>query len=182
MRIEPIEKPNSLMMRFAYWMSRRQLGKVIAPMKILYARSPKIARAGYQIVRTMEGLSLDRELSLLVTTQSSLINGCTFCADLHQAQLVQEKIGLDKFKDLARFAESPHFSESEKAALAYTEEVTRTRSCCDATFETLRKHFDETEVVELTWLNAIGNYFNLIAVPLGAESDGLTEIALSRAG
>lgn len=182
MRIEPIEKPKGLMLRLAYFMSRRQLGKAIAPLKIIYSRSPKIARTGYSIVRTMESLSLDRELALLVTTQSSLINGCTFCADLHQAQAVQERIGLDKFKDLERFAESSHFSEAEKAALAYTAEVTHTRNCADKTFEALRAHFDDKEIVELTWLNAIGNYFNMIAIPLGAESDGLTEIALSRAG
>lgn len=181
MRIEPIEKPKGLMLRLAYWMSRRQLGKVIAPLKLMYARSPRIARTGYSIVRTMESLSLDRELVLLVTTQSSLINGCSFCADLHQAQAVQERIGLDRFKDLERFAESPHFSPAEKAALTYTAEVTHERNCSDKTFEALRAHFDDTQIVELTWLNAIGNYFNLIAVPLRAGSDGLTEIALSRA-
>ena len=127
------------------------------------------------------GLSLDRELALLVTTQSSLINGCSFCADLHRAQAVQERIGLEKFRDLLNCAESPHFSERERAALAYTEEATRKREVADATFESLRGHFDEKEIVELTWLNAVGNYFNLMAVPLGLESDGLTEIALSQA-
>jgi AhpD family alkylhydroperoxidase len=181
MRLEPIEKPPSLMMRFAYWMSRRQLGAVIAPLKVGYARSPVIARAGYSIVRAMEKLSLDRELSLLVTTQSALINGCGFCSDLHQAQAVQERIGLEKFRDLAKFADSPHFSEKERAALAYTEEVTRTRGASDANFEALRPHFDDRQIFELTWLNAVGNYFNLMAVPLGLESDGLTEIALARA-
>ena len=35
-----------------------------------------------------KGLSLDSELVLLITTQSSLINGRTFCADLHRAQAV----------------------------------------------------------------------------------------------
>ena len=71
--------------------------------------------------------------------------------------------------------------EKERAALAYTEEVTRTRDASDATFEALRAHFDDTEIFELTWLNAVGNYFNLMAVPLGLESDGLLELALERA-
>ena len=51
----------------------------------------------------------------------------------------------------------------------------------DETFEGLRKHFGEREIVDLTWLNAVGNYYNLMAVPLGIESDGLEEIALRRA-
>lgn len=182
MRLTPIEKPRGLLMRLAYWMSRRQLGAVISPMKVGYARCPRIARTGFSIVRTMEsGLSLDRELVLLVTTQSSLLNGCSFCADLHRAQAIQQRVGLDKFRDLEKFADSPHFSEKERAALAYTEEVTRTRDASDATFEALRRHFDERQIFELTWLNAVGNYFNLMAVPLRLESDGLAEIALARA-
>jgi alkylhydroperoxidase family enzyme len=182
MRLTPIEKPPTWMMRIAYWMSRRQLGAVISPIKVGYARSPRIARTGLSIVRTMEsGLALDRELVLLVTTQSSTLNGCSFCADLHLAQVIQEQIGLDKFRDLEKFRDSPHFSEKERAALAHTEEVTRTRDASDETFEALRRHFDEREIFELTWLNAVGNYFNLMAVPLRLESDGLAEIARARA-
>lgn len=182
MRLEPIERPKSLLMKLAYWMSRRQLGAVISPLKVVYARSPRIARAGFGLVRTLEsGLSLDPELRLLVVTQSSLLNGCGFCADLHAAQAIQAKIGRAKWADLARYRESPHFSERERAALAYTEQATRERHVDDPTFETLRKHFDEREIVELTWLNAVGNYFNLLAMPLGLESDGLAELVSQRA-
>jgi hypothetical protein len=40
MRLEPIEKPKGLRMRIAFWMTRRQLGKVITPIKVLYPRVP----------------------------------------------------------------------------------------------------------------------------------------------
>jgi len=182
MRLAPIEKPDSLLVRFAYWLSKRQLGGVMSPMKVLYARVPRILRTTISIVRTTESLSLDPALRLLVVTQSSLMNGCTFCADLHLAQAVQAKLGRERFRDLLDFASSPHFSERERAALAYTQEVTRERKASDATFERLRAHFSEKEIVELTWLNAVGNYFNLMAVPLGLESDGFEAIALERAG
>jgi AhpD family alkylhydroperoxidase len=181
MRLEPIERPKGLLMKLAYWMSRRQMGAVISPLKVVYARSSRIARVGFGIVRTLEsGLTLDRELALLVISQSSLLNGCSFCADLHLAQAVQAKLGRDKWRDLERFDTSSHFSDRERAALAYSAEATRSRCVSDATFEGLRAHFDEREIVEITWLNAVGNYFNLLAMPLGLESDGLAEIALSR--
>ena len=182
MRLEPIERPKGLLMKIAYWLSRRQLGAVMSPLKVVYARSPRIARAGFGLVRAMEsGLSLDPELRLLLVAQSSLLNGCSFCADLHAAQAVQAKLGREKWADLARYRESPHFSERERAALAFTEQATRARHVDDATFEALRRHFDEVEIVEITWLNAVGNYFNLIAMPLGLESDGLAELAAARA-
>src|SRR5712691_248699 len=74
-----------------------------------------------------------------------------------------------------------HSSPIESAALAYVEEVTRNKRASDATFETLRKHFSEREIVEITWLNAIENYYNLINIPLEIESDGFCAIAQAQA-
>ena len=71
-------------------------------------------------------------------------------------------------------------NERERAALAYTEEATRHKRVSDATFETLRNHFNEREIVEITWVNALENYYNLINLPLEIESDGLCAIAESR--
>jgi AhpD family alkylhydroperoxidase len=181
MRLAPIEKPRGLLMRVAYWLSRRQLGRVMSALTVIYARAPAVAWPGLWIVRTMErGLSLEPTLRLLVTTQSSLLNGCTFCADLHMAQAVQARIGLEKFKALPDFETSPLFSERERAVLAYTAEVTCRRSVSDVTFDTLRKHCNEQQIVEITWLNAIGNFFNLMAVPLQLESDDFTALQLQR--
>lgn len=37
----------------------------------------------------------------------------------------------------------------------------------------MRERFNETEIVEITWLNAAENYFNLQAAVLGIGSDRL---------
>ena len=87
---------------------------------------------------------------------------------------------MEKFRALGSYRTSDLFSDAERAALDYCGEITRERAVSDATFETLRKHFDERQIVELTWVNAVGNFFNLLAVPLGIESDGLAELALGR--
>ena len=50
----------------------------------------------------------------------------------------------------------------------------------DETFAALRSHFDETQIVAITWMNAVENYFNLLNGPLGIESDGLCAIAEHR--
>jgi hypothetical protein len=44
MRLDPIEKPEGLLMRIAFWSTRRQLGKVITPVKVLYPRAPGMLR------------------------------------------------------------------------------------------------------------------------------------------
>jgi AhpD family alkylhydroperoxidase len=182
MRLAPIDEPRGLLMRLAYWLSRRQLGGVMSPLKVIYARAPALAwsSVAYGAIEA-KGLTLPPDLRLLITTQSSLLNGCGFCADLHMAQAVQARLGLERFKALPDVATSPLFSERERAVLAYTEEATKRRTVSDATFEALRKHANEREIVEITWLNAVGNFFNLMAVPLGLESDGFTELAMRRA-
>jgi AhpD family alkylhydroperoxidase len=180
MRLAPIEKPRNPLLRIGYWLSRRQLGKVPSVLEVFYARAPRLALLGRRVVRTLErDLSLEPELRHLMMAQASLLNGCGFCADLHRAQLVRERIGTAKFEALAEFRGSPAFSDRERAALAYAEQVTRTRDVSDATFQELGKHFSEREIVEVVWVTALGNYFNLIAVPLGLESDGLAELALA---
>ncbi len=182
MRLEPIEKPRGLTLRIAHWMSRRSLGAVPSSITVIYARAPKLATPGYQLVRTLEkGLCLDPELKLLILVQSSLLNGCSFCADLHQAQAARAKLGLGRFEALRDYETSDRFSERERAVLAYTEEVTRTRAASDASFDRLRQHASEQEIVEITWLNALANFFNLLAVPLQLGSDDLLALALERA-
>ena len=181
MRLEPVKRPQGLLLRLAYWMTRRQLGRVPSALEVIYARAPKLATLGYRMRRVVDtGLRLDPELAFLIETQASLLNGCSFCGDLVKAMAVRRRLGLEKFDALPDYATSPHFSDRERAALAWCEEITRTRRAGDATFQTLRKHFDEREVVEITWLNALSNYYNLMAVPLGLVSDELTQLALAR--
>lgn len=174
MRLQPIENPRSPLLRLGFWMSRRRFGKVLTVLKVIYARKPRLAMIAGMIASTLENhLTLEPELRFLLSVHVARLNGCSFCADLNQAAAVQARMGRDRFLALDEYRTSPLFSESERAALAYVEEATRTRKVSDTTFAALRAHFDETQVVEITWLNAAENYFNLQAGVLGVGSDGL---------
>jgi alkylhydroperoxidase family enzyme len=181
MRLQPIEKPKGLMMRIAYWMTRRQLGKVMTPMKVIYPRMPGAMKVAYAIAKfEMKGIRLEPGLKFMVTTLAAQINGCGFCVDIARAMAIREHLGMEKFNSLSEYGTSPLFSDRERAALAYVEEATRNKRVSDATFEELRKHFQDWEIVEITWLNAIENYYNLINIPLEIESDGFCAIAQER--
>jgi len=182
MRLEPIERPKGLMMRFAHWGTRRQFGKVMTPIKIVTARMPGSLKLTNEIVKfEMKGIQLEPQLHYMIVTLVSQINGCNFCIDLAQAMAVREHLGTEKFKVLSEYQTNPLFSDRERAALTYVEEVTRHKHVSDDTFEALRKHFSEREIVEITWLNAVENYYNLINIPLEIESDGFCAIAQARA-
>lgn len=183
MRLKPIEKPKGVTMRIAFWMTRRQFGKVMTPMKVVIARLPGALRLTYEITKfELKGIQLEPELHFMVGALASQINGCGFCVDLGRAMAIREHLGMEKFNALSEYRTSPLFSDRERAALAYVEEATRHKRVSDATFEELRKHFSEREIVEITWVNALENYYNLINVPLEIESDGFCAIAQARTG
>src|SRR5258708_35414401 len=104
MRLEPIEKPKGLLMRIAFWMTQRQFGKVMTPMKVLYPRMPGMMKLSYEIAKfEMKGIRLEPELHYLVVTLASVINGCGFCLDLGRAVAIREHLGMEKFNALAEY-------------------------------------------------------------------------------
>jgi alkylhydroperoxidase family enzyme len=178
MRLQPIERPRGLMMRFASWMMRRKFGKVITPFKVVQARVPKSMRVSYEISKMMEhGFSLDHELQFLLHTHISEVNQCGFCIDIAQAMVVSAGGSLDKIKKLPHYRDDPAFTPAERAALAFVEEVSKTKTASDATFEELQRHYSDQQIAEITLLNAFENFYNLVNRPLGIESDGLCALA-----
>ncbi len=82
-----------------------------------------------------------------------------------------------KIADIARFRESPHFSDRERAALEYAEQVTRASAdVSDALFDRVRRHFNEPEIVELTATIAMENFRSKFNAPLKIEAQGFCPI------
>src|ERR1700719_1514772 len=91
MRLKPIEKPKGLMMRIAFWMTQRQFGKVMTPMKVIYPRMPGAMKLSYEIQKfETKGIHLDPALHLMIASLASEINGCAFCLDLARAMAIRE--------------------------------------------------------------------------------------------
>lgn len=178
MRLEPIEKPRSLLVRFAFWLSRRQLGKVMTPLKVIYARMPKLLMAQRKLYNLMEDDTLEPELRALISTHISSLNSCGFCGDLHQAVAIQkEQVPEVLLLALPDFRTNSYFSTRQRAVLSFAEELTLEKDVSDGTFAAVQEHFDQTEIVFLNWYVAMINYLNLMARGLKIESDGFCELA-----
>ncbi len=181
MRLEPIDRPSSLLGRALSWAMRRQLGKVILPARVFYNRVPRMWNVSMALIRLeLRGLELPEELTLLLKTHVAMLNGCEFCQDIARAQAVQQRLGREKFRALADWRGSDLFDDRERAALAFVEEATRQRVVSDARFESLRRHFAEREIAEITIVNAVENFYNFLNVPLEIPDDGLEAIAQKR--
>jgi len=180
-RLDPIEEPSSWTMRLAYALTRWQMGTVITPLKVAWARLPEGLRLLYNMDRLEDRLTLDPEVHLLVKTLVATINGCAFCQDIAVAEAVEEERPDEKLDALSQYATHAAFNEVERAALRYAEEATRKVDVRDETFEALRAHFSEREIVEITWLVAQENFYNRMNRPLGIGSDELCEMSLGSA-
>jgi len=70
---------------------------------------------------------------------------------------------------LVDFENGP-FSDAEKAALAYAEQLTLdAHGVSDALFARLREHYDEGEIVEISAMAGLFNYFNRVNDALQME-------------
>lgn len=176
-RLAPIENPSSWKTKVTYALARWQQGTVITPLKVVWARMPEGLRLAYEMNALEDEITLDSELHVLVKELVSTLNGCSFCQDIGLADAPTEDLPEAKLEALLEYDSHPAFTAAERAALSYVEEATQVDVSND-TFEALRPHFDEREIVELTWLMALENYYNHMNRALGIGSDNLCDIDL----
>jgi alkylhydroperoxidase family enzyme len=83
----------------------------------------------------------------------------------------------EKVRQVEEWATSPHYSERERAALAFAEAMTITgRKVSDELFARVRSHFSESAIVELAAAVALENYRSKFNVALGIEAQGFCSI------
>jgi AhpD family alkylhydroperoxidase len=172
LRLAKVTRLPTLLLRLMAWAFRKQLGKVMTAIPVIYARFPRMVFPQLLMLGLVEKLSLDKLLVALVQTRVSMTNGCTFCADLHEAYAVHKGQAREKFTALGDFERSPAFDARERAVLRYAHHVALDGRVPDDVFAALRAQLSENEVVQLTWLCAFTTYLNRMAVPLGIGSDG----------
>jgi len=163
-------------LRAVYWMAEKRFGKVITPLKVLYARFPGALGLARSLIQLKHKLTIDKELQHLIQLYVATLNGCAFCRDINAASLEQHRVTEEKIDEHMKFEESEPFSESEKAALSYADEATRNKKVETCTFNRLKDYFNEQEIVEITMVNAIENFYTMLNRPLNIGSDHLCEV------
>src|SRR5690348_15083689 len=118
--LPPIEKPKGLMMKLAYYFTRRQFGKVLTPLKVHSARLPTAFGLFYSKIGNLDKeLSLPREMVMLIREQVARLNVCLFCIDIGRSFTIKASMNEAKFEALEHYRTSPLFTDAERAALDY---------------------------------------------------------------
>jgi AhpD family alkylhydroperoxidase len=131
----------------------------------------KASPEGLAAFRTLQAYldrcSLDRRLMELVKTRASQLNGCAYCLDMHTKDARAAGETEQRLYALPAWRETPFFTDRERAALDWTEAVTRISpdQIDDQHYEQLHAHFSEKEIVDLTLAIIAINGWNRLAIP-----------------
>lgn len=131
-----------------------------------YKASPEAMKALMALEIAVSKLGIEPALQELVRLRASQINGCAFCVDLHTSDARKKGETERRLYAVSVWRETPFFTPRERAALAWTEAVTRVADTHvpDADYEALLAHFNEMESVNLTLAIGLINTWNRLAI------------------
>lgn len=131
-----------------------------------------LGRAMLNLQKEVESSGLDRTLLELVKIRASQLNGCAYCIDMHTKDARARGETEQRIYALNAWRETGFFTDRERAALEWTETVTRIADTHvpDEAYERVREQFSESEVVALTFALVAINGWNRIATSFRAPA------------
>lgn len=179
--LPPIEKPQGLMMKLVYAMTRKQFGKVLTPVKVVSARMPlAFGLFSAKIGKLDKKLLLSRETQMLIREQVARLNVCLFCIDIGRSFTIKASMNQAKFDALEEYSTSPLFTGAERAALDYVTELTRDKAVNPATFARMAQYYSERAICEIVWLVSTEHLYNMTNIGLNIHSDMLCDLSKKR--
>ena len=114
---------------------------------------------------------IDKSLHHLVKLRASQINCCAYCIGMHSDEALRDGEQTERLLMLDAWHESAMFSDKERAALEWVEEITLISEghAHKEAFDALKPHFSEEEIVNLTLAAAMINTWNRIAISSRAQ-------------
>lgn len=128
--------------------------------------SPLAYHALLGLEKYLHECGIEENLLHLMKLRASQVNGCAYCLDMHWKDLRAIGETEQRMYSLDAWRESPYYSARERAALAWTEAVTRVAETHvpDEVYEEARQQFSEKELADLTVAVATINAWNRLAI------------------
>ena len=124
--------------------------------------------------KELDKAEIDPKLRELIRIRVSQLNGCAYCIDMHtkDARAIGETE--QRIYGLAAWRETPYFTPRERAALAFTETVTRLSDTHvpDQAYQDMAAEFGPREIAALVSLVVTINAWNTISVSTRAWIPG----------
>jgi AhpD family alkylhydroperoxidase len=135
-------------------------------MRINYnEHSPELIKSLLELSQKNAHGSLSPTLLDLVHIRASQINGCAFCLDMHVKEAKIHGERELRLYHISVWRESPLFSDKERAALEWTEAVTKiSEGIPESLYESVSEHLSEKEMSDLTFGIALINVWNRLNI------------------
>jgi AhpD family alkylhydroperoxidase len=134
--------------------------------------SPKALQSMFSLQAAIDASGLEPALLHLVEMRASQINGCAYCLDMHSKDARAAGETEQRLYMLDAWREAPLYSERERAALEWTEAVTRVADghVANDVYATVSERFTEQELVSLTLAVVAINGWNRLNIAFRAEA------------
>ena len=144
--------------------------KTRSPRLPSYTPDPDSMAGVQQVMKAIYAGGVPRKTLELVHMRASQINGCNGCMTYGMRNAAAAGISTDQLVLLPAWRESALFSESERAALALTEAITRLadhpNAVTDEIWAGAAEHFGESALAALVSMAALTNFFNRVNTTL----------------
>ena len=131
-----------------------------------FTQSPELIQKLAEFSTAVDDCGIDKTILLLVSIRASQLNGCAFCLDMHvkEAKLHGEREL--RLYHLPAWRESPLFEPRERAALAWTEALTKLgeHGVPDEIYQRVVEHYSDKELSDLTFAVMSINAWNRLNI------------------
>ena len=140
----------------------------------IYNASPCAIKAMMAMDKVIEKLFLEPRLLDLIKIRASQINGCAFCIDMHTAAAREAGETEQRLHAVAAWREAAFFTKRERAALAWTESITRVSEthAPDEDYNAMADQFSEKEMLDITLAICTINSWNRLAIGFRKKTAG----------
>ena len=127
-----------------------------------WTAAPQTVQAFADFSQAIVKDGVEPSLAELVKIRASQLNHCAFCLHMHTREALAQGESEVRLTMLAAWEESPLYTDRERAALAWTDALTRLpeTKAPDEVYAQLQAHFTPEEQVNLTMLIGIINAWN----------------------
>jgi len=138
----------------------------------LFAAAPSLMKE-WQRASFAISSSLEPSLAELVKIRASQINGCANCLNMHTVFAREDGETEQRIYLLSAWREAPCYTDRERAALGWTEALTRLSEghTHERAIEAMNAEFSQEEQVKLTMMINVINGWNRISVGFGMFID-----------
>jgi AhpD family alkylhydroperoxidase len=139
--------------------------------RLNYAQqSPELLKKFAAFNLALKESTIEPTIRDLVTLRASQLNGCGFCVDMHVKEAKIHGERELRLHHVTVWRESTLFSPRERAALAWTEVVTKLpeHGVPDEIYERVRGQLSEQEISDLTFAIVAINGWNRLSIAFKA--------------